>query len=440
MGRTCKFDDSYLRKVVPFPGDFPYKESILRIFKQHNYFNEEVAYQVSKIRKWDSDQQMLRYRRIEELVDAIITLKGGYRLKGALTESARVQLAELALRSLCCELGKWESRFFQILYAFLVDKEAIQNDTVFLPDEKGRVYVISKGTKRLATKEEYDQYAERNNPNNPQSKQPGAKTFSEDEWLYLMDYFAREQFYPAFNDYSTIDTKLLEQVVPKTYDYIVNNQDNIREDRDLWSGYKDFIVSRFIDPDLLRRLLQTIQEPVSNIEDEERRLRKVQLMIDNTFLALRVPDIIGEYQRWEFYFGNWLGQPEGVDEEHVAKKKKEFFSWSREGTHSITKYTVAQYLYFVLTGIPVVKSKDGGLSTDIACVIDDVMVLFDYRNYRKGEDDETKAAKRVRKNTQTTDEWIHNKESKILTQIRKLKRDRVKEYLETDQVTGQYIH
>jgi hypothetical protein len=437
MGRTCKFDDSYLRKAVFFPGDFPYKEGILRIFKLNDYYNEEIAFLVSKIRKWDNDKQMLRYHRVEELVDAIITLKGGYRLKGSITESARALLAELALKDLCCELGKWESRYFQFLYAFLVDKEAIQNDKVFLPDKNGRVYVISNGTKRLATKEEYDQYAEMNNPNNPQSKQPVAKMFSEDEWLYLMDYFAGEQFAPTLYDYSTIDTDILVQFVSETYDYIVNNQDNIHKDDNLWTGFRDYTVSRAIDSDLLRRLLQATQEPVSSIEDEDRLHRKVQLIIDNTFLALHVPDVLEEYQRWELLFGNWPDQPTSVDGEHVAKMKKEFYSWSREGTHRITKYTVAQYLYFVLTGIPVVKSKDGGLSTDIACVIDDIMVLFDYR---RGEDDETKATARVYKQTNTSDEWIHNKEGKILTQIRKLKRDRVKEYLETDRVTGQYIH
>lgn len=437
MGRTCKFDDSYLRKVVPFPRDFPYKERILRIFKQYNYFNEEVAYQVSKIRKWDSDEQMLRYHRIEELVDAIISLKGGFRLKGTIAESAREHLAELALRSLCCELGKWESQNYQVLYALLVDKGVIQNDEIFFPDENGRVYVITKGTRRLATKEEFDRYAERINPNNPLSIQPAGKVFSEEEWLYLMDYFVRESLNLDLNFYSSIDTGLFEQMVSKAYDYIDNNQDNIRRDESLWSGFKDFTISRFIDPGLLRCLLQITQEPVSSIEDEDRLHRKVQLMIDNTFIALRVPDVMEEYQRWELLFGNRPDQPTSVDGEHVAKMKKEFYSWSREGTHRITKYTVAQYLYFVLTGIPVVKSKDGGLSTDIACVIDDIMVLFDYR---RGEDDETKATARVNKQTNTSDEWIHNKESKILTQIRKLKRDRVKEYLETDRVTGQYIH
>ena len=439
MGRKCSYDDSNLKKAISLPGDFPYKKQILRIFERYGYYNEGIAYKVSKIRKWDNDWQLIRYRRIGELADSIVVLKGGNSLNGVIAESAREHLAELALMSLRSELGKWGTHNFQALYAYLVDKGAIQNDELFLIDENGRVYVISKGEKRRATKEEYDRYIERINPYNPQSTQAADKVFSEDEWLYLMDHFICNLFDTTFFNYSSIDTDLFRQIVEYVYDYIIQNQESIRSDSDLWLGLIDFTVCRMIDSDLLSRLENLLQEPLSNIALEERQRKKIKRMIDGSFTALRIPDILHEYQYWEVMSGNFLSETKTADGEYVFRKKLELSFLKMNGENCFSNTQVARYLYFALTEEPVMRRNgSGGLPTTIACIIDDVMVLF---GYRESTDDEIKA--RVSIQTSRVNNGLPSDlpitSSRIETRVKKMKRDRVKSYFDTDPETGEYI-
>ena len=417
MGRKCTYDDSHLRKVVSHPQNFPYKAQILRIFEKYGYHNEEVAFKVSKIRKWDDDSQQARYDRLANIVSLIPYLSSSDDCKKIVDtplskDGVKEFISASAEYYLSRELGKWHSENFKRLFSFLREKNAFDGPGKPILQKDGTMVIYSGGVLRRISKAEYDAYIA-----DLKAGRMGTSPFSEDEWVFLMDTFMVEQNGVAYSDYTQIAAGAFREAMERAYGYIVENMGSIRKDDELMARAPGFTITRLVDTFLSYRISVILAQNSVSFSQIRKQLQEA---VDASFFYHRLPELLKEYQDWEILH----------DDEHVSyigKVKNALIQWRGDEFSHISNYIVAQYLYFVITGELI--AHEGNVPMPIACVIDEVMRLFNYL-----ENVDWESALREKKDQQ----GFALTPNRIDSEIRKRRLDCVKRFFLVDPITKEY--
>lgn len=417
MGRKCTYDDSHLRKAVVHPQEFPYKSQILRIFEKYGYFNEDIAFRVSKIRMWDDDAQQARYNRLADIVSLIPYFSSSDDCKKIANspldkDSVKAFIGASAEYYLNIELGKWHSENYVNLCSYLREKNVFDGPRMPILQKDGSIAFYSGGGLRRISKAEYEAYIA-----DLKAGHTRKSPFSEDEWFFLMDTFIIEQNGEGYSYYNNINPNAFMTAVERAYNYIVEHAEDIRKDEVLLSRTLSFTTTRMVDMILYGKLRSILCQV--NITAAQ-ACRQINDAVDVSFFFHRLPWLLAEYQEWELLH-------KGEHTTYMGKVKSTLIQWRGDEFSHVSKYFVAQHLYFVLTGELV--AKDGKVPMPIACVIDELMRLFGYL-----EDIDWESQYNGIQN-QYGNELSNNR---IDADIRKRRLDCVKRFFLVDPITKEY--
>ena len=418
MGRRCTYDDSHLQKAVNHPQDFPYKNHILKIFEKYGYYNEEIAFKVSKIRKWDDDLQQARYNFIRDIAILIpyLTSKDAEKVSNTPLgkDNAKIFTYFSAQYYLKHVFEKWQCENYRMLCSFLRDKKAFDGSGMPILLKDNSVAFYSAGVLRRISKAEYDAYIE----DLKAGRTRKSPSFSEEEWIFLMDTFIVDQNGEDYSDYDDIEPDAFKTAVERAYNYIIEHVEDIRNDEELLSRAATFTTTRLVDAFIDKKIQSILgQRDVTYVQAS----RQISEAVDVSFFFLRLPGLLKEYQDWEFWH-------EGEHTTYMGKVKSTLIQWREDEYSHVSNYFVAQYLYFVLTGELV--AKDGKVPMPIACVIDEVMRLFGYL-----EDIDWEAIF----NGMQDQDGNEVSANRINAEIRKKRLDCVKHFFRVDPKTKEYF-
>ena len=297
MGRRCNYDDSHLRKVVTCPQEFPYKTQIMRVFEKYGYYNEEIAFKVSKIRKWDDDAQQARYVQLADAVSLVPPLAEIKKKKKSdspfAKDTVKLFIGASVDRYLFEEFGKWHCENYKAIYSCLRDKHTLDDQRVPILRPDGSVAMYSGGALRRITKEEYDAYIAELKAGNKRKS-----LFTENEWLYLMDTFIVELNGNSFADYSQVEPKAFKIAVEQAYNYIVKHEADIRNDKALMSQEPSFTTTRMVDAILYERIKGILAQKGAKYSQVRKQLTEA---VSASFFFHRLPGLLSEYQEWALF-------------------------------------------------------------------------------------------------------------------------------------------
>ena len=410
-------DDTILRESLVVPIDFPMKREIMILFSRYGYYNEEIAWKVSKAIPRTKLEGYERYNELLEIVETAIDLQWPLNKFIAGKRALSVETQKLLSASILCylekNLCKWYSDNFKYLVAFSV-----------------------KECRNIRF-----------------SDMPLSVSMNQQHLLFLMHRFLEERF---SGDYFKAPKEKFHEAVSDTYEYIKNHLTEMPI-----IGCSESIIFGLWHKDLdlyevSRNLINyTTYNSKKDCEAGKRKLRQmwsywlgqgaISVMLDEMAHAIYpvypndktdlAADVVPEqylpypidspqyryvkelhqvYQ--ESFSESFLTPPTVLNGElHVVEENHhEPPEWG----HAIeSKYLITQYLYYCLTG-DLIAPEGGGHSTLLALIFD-LLVLFGYRNDLDESEDDLD-------------------DTKDINRLRREKKGLVKHFLSVDRATGIY--